>query len=117
MGVCQTYALDTKTGFSANIFGLVDALVGTRLVFLSTKAGRTPRRMDRANAQALAGDALKIIPSCVWCIVCLVAIPSYASIDWHGAVFTCFVMLFNYFFFYLGHNLGVSYSLVFLLVT
>merc|ERR1711935_966054 len=52
------------------------------------KAGRTPRRMDRANAQALAGDALKIIPSCVWCIVCLVAIPSYASIDWHGAVFT-----------------------------
>ena len=65
-----------------------DALDGTRLVFLSTKAGRTPRRMDRANAQALAGDALKIIPSCVWCIVCLVAILSYASIDWHGAVFT-----------------------------
>jgi hypothetical protein len=70
-----------------------------------------------ADLPALVGDALKIIPSCVWCIVCLVAIPSYASIDWHGAVFTCFVMLFNYFFFHLGHNLGVSYSLVFLLVT
>lgn len=50
--------------------------------------------MNYAMARAYAGDALKVLPFVVWCIVCLVAIPSYASIGWHGAVFAALFSIF-----------------------